>query len=533
MSLVIDALDAPFADRAHVLCVSDGSRPRTLSELGRDARLAASWLQNLGGCGGTVAALLTASHDCLANFFGALRSGQTLVSLPHPARGMDAAEYLAQVNLMCAQTGATHLLCDPTLAALLAEAAVPVHAFGEYHSRATAVPPLAPGQFVQFTSGSTGRPRGIALSLDALDANLASMYHWLEPRGGAVVCSWLPLSHDMGLIGLALYGICSVNPPWSVPTDLVLMMPESFLADPSSWLRACTDYRATSTTSPPFALRLAARALRGAERFDLSTVRSFVVGSEPVPAQTLREFEEVARSVGLSPNALCPGYGMAEATLAVAIDPPTQPWSSVRVDSAALAEREWLEVDSGGTELVTCGPPVRGMELRVAGDRALGELELRGPSLLSHFVPDEGPVLTEDGWFRSADLAHLHNGAACIAGRTDDVLIVAGRNLDARALDAVVSTQAVCRPGNAACFSDGAGRYVVVAEPSVAGADVSDLRTGAREIRAALTQRFAAAPSEVVFIERGSLPKTPSGKVRRSHLRGLWAEGKLAELASG
>ena len=173
MSLVIDALDAPFADRAHVLCVSDGSRPRTLSELGRDARLAASWLQNLGGCGGTVAALLTASHDCLANFFGALRSGQTLVSLPHPARGMDAAEYLAQVNLMSAQTGATHLLCDPTLAALLAEAAVPVHAFGEYHSRATAVPPLAPGQFVQFTSGSTGRPRGIALSLDALDANFA------------------------------------------------------------------------------------------------------------------------------------------------------------------------------------------------------------------------------------------------------------------------------------------------------------------------------------------------------------------------
>ncbi|HUE06714.1 MAG TPA: AMP-binding protein [Acidimicrobiales bacterium] len=533
MSLVIDALDAPLADRAHVLCLSDGSRARTLSELGHDARLAASWLQNLGGRNGTVAALLTASHDCLALFFGALRSGQTLVSLPHPARGMDGAEYLAQINLMCAQTGATHLLCDATLTSLLSDAAVPVRAFGEYHSSVTAVSMLTPGQLVQFTSGSTGVPRGIALSLDALEANLASMYHWLEPRGDAVVCSWLPLSHDMGLIGLALYGICSVSPPWSVPTDLVLMTPESFLTDPSSWLRACSDYRATSTTSPPFALRLAARALRGAEHFDLSTVRSFVVGSEPVPAQTLRDFEEVARAAGLSPNALCPGYGMAEATLAVAIDPHTEPWSSVRVDSAALAEREWLEVESGGTELVTCGPPVHGMELRVAGDSAFGELELRGPSLLSHFVPDEGSALTEDGWFRSADVAHLHNGAVCIAGRTDDVLIVAGRNLDARALDAVVGTQAVCRPGNAACFSDGAGRYVVVAEPSAAGADVSDLQTGAREIRAALTRRFAAAPSEVVFIERGSLPKTPSGKVRRGHLRGLWVEGKLAELASG
>lgn len=533
MSLVVDALDAPRADRAHVHCLSDGSRPRTLAELGRDAKMAGAWLQGLAGRNGVVAALLTASHDCLASFFGALRSGQTLVSLPHPARGMDGSEYLAQINLMCAQTGATHLLCDAQLTELLADAAVPVHAFVEYHANVSPAPPVTPGAFVQFTSGSTGTPRGVALSLEAIDANLASMYDWLEPQSGAVVCSWLPLSHDMGLIGLALYGICSVNPPWSAPSELVLMKPESFLADPSSWMRACTDYRATSTTCPPFALRLAARALRGSERFDLSTLRSLVVGSEPVPGETLREFEKVAREAGLSPHALCPGYGMAEATLAVAIDPPTQPWSSVRVDSAALAERQWVEVESGGTELVTCGPPVRGMELRVAGGRPLGELELRGPSLLSHFVPDDGPALTDDGWFRSADLAHLRNGTICIAGRTDDVLIVAGRNLDARALDAVVSSQGSCRPGNAACFSDGAGRYVVVAEPRVADADVGNLRAGAREIRSALTRHFSAGPSAVVFIERGTLPKTPSGKVRRNHLQALWSAGKLAELASG
>jgi acyl-CoA synthetase (AMP-forming)/AMP-acid ligase II len=533
MSLVMGALDAPLADRAYVHCLSDGSRPRTLAELGDDARTAAAWLQNLGGGNATVAALLTASHDCLALFFGALRSGQTLVSLPHPARGMDGTEYLAQINLMCQQTGASHLLCDAALTALLADAAVPVHAFGEYHSGASAAAPATPGQFVQFTSGSTGSPRGIALSLDAIDANLASMYDWLEPRTGAVVCSWLPLSHDMGLIGLALYGICSVNPPWSVPSDLVLMTPESFLANPASWMRACTVYRATSTTSPPFALRLAARALQSAERFDLSSIRSFVVGSEPVPAETLREFEKVALGAGLSPNGICPGYGMAEATLAIAIDPPSVPWASVRVDPEALTEGEWREVPTGGTELVTCGPAVRDMELRIAGDRPLGELELRGPSLLNHFVPDDAPALDEDGWFRSADLAHLHHGSVCIAGRTDDVLIVAGRNIDARALDAVAGTQAVCRPGNTACFSDGAGRYVVVAEPSVSGADAGELRAGAREIRAALTRQFAAGPSAVVFIERGTLPKTPSGKVRRNHLQGLWNDGMLAELASG
>jgi fatty-acyl-CoA synthase len=224
---------------------------------------------------------------------------------------------------------------------------------------------------------------------------------------------------------------------------------------------------------------------------------------------------------------------MAEATLAVAIDPPTVPWSSVRVESEMLADGQWCEVADGGTELVTCGPPVRGTEVRIAGNGPIGELELRGPSLLSHYIPDERPALTDDGWFHSADLASFQAGSVCIVGRTDDVLIVAGRNIDARALDAVVGTHAVCRPGNAACFPDGAGRYVVVAEPRLAAAGQSDLRTGAREIRAALTRRFAAAPSAVVFIERGTLPKTPSGKVRRHQLRALWSEGKLHEVASG
>ena len=422
----------------------------------------------------------------LATIFGALETGHTLVSLPHPARGMGGAEYLAQIDLMCAQTEATHLLCDASLTTLLSGATAPVHAFSEYHVSRTRNSASAPGHFVQFTSGSTGTPRGIALSLDALDANLTSMYDWLEPRDGAVVCSWLPLSHDMGLIGLALYAICSVTRLGRSPASSVLLTPESFLADPASWMRACTDYGATSTTSPPFALRLAGRALRGAGCFDLTSLRSFVVGSEPVPAETLREFEGVAGEFGLSTYALCPGYGMAEATLAVAIDPPTAPWSSVRVDSEALAEREWREVADGGTELVMCGPPVRGTEVRIAGSEPLGELELRGPSLLSNYVPDDTPASTADGWFRTADLAHIRDGSVCLAGRTDDVLIVAGRNLDARALDAVVWTQAVCRPGNAACFTDGTGRYVVVAEPSAPGPGIGELRAAAREIRVAL-----------------------------------------------
>jgi len=532
MGLVTDALDMPLAQHARVHCLSDGSRPLTLHELGVHARSAGAWLEHLAGRAGTVAALLTASHDCLAVFFGALRSGMTLVSLPHPARGMDAEEYVAQIGRMCAVTGADRVLCDPGLVELLSFGPVAASAFSGWGSGGFPDAYEAPGRFVQFTSGSTGEPRGIELSLDALDANLTSMYDWLAPRDGAVVCSWLPLSHDMGLIGLALYAMCSVNPPWSVPSDLVLMTPEAFLANPTSWMRACTDFQATTTTSPPFALRLAARSLRSGS-FDLSSLRSFVVGSEPVPADGLREFEAIARGSGLPSTVLCPGYGMAEAALAVAIDPTTRPWESVHVDPEGIAAGEWLEVDEGGTELVSCGPPVLGTHVRTTGSDRLGELEIRSPSLLSGFVRDDSSPLTPDGWLHTADLACLRNGEVYIAGRTDDVLIVAGRNIDARALDAVAGAHPACRPGNAACVPDGSGRYVVVAEPRTAAMDPGDLRAGAREIRVSLASRFAASPSAVVFIERGTLPKTPSGKVRRNHLRSLWAEGKLQQLVTG
>ena len=223
---------------------------------------------------------------------------------------------------------------------------------------------------------------------------------------------------------------------------------------------------------------------------------------------------------------------MAEAALAVAIGPPTSPWSSVQLDPHALAAREWLEVAEGGTELVSCGPPVLHTEVRTSGRTPLGEVEIRSPSLLHGYVGEDSSPLTEDGWFQTADLGHVHNGEVFVVGRTDDVLIVAGRNIDARELDALVAAHPACRPGNVACVPDGSGRYVVVVEPRTEEIDPAELRSGAREIRVSLARRFGASPSAVVFVARGTLPKTPSGKVRRNHLRSLWAGGQLQEVAS-
>ena len=132
---------------------------------------------------------------------------------------------------------------------------------------------------------------------------------------------------------------------------------------------------------------------------------------------------------------------------------------------------EWREVAEGGTELVSCGPPVLNTEVRTTGGTALGELEIRSPSLLDAYVGSDSSPLTDDGWLHTADLGYVRDGEVFVAGRTDDVLIVAGRNIDARELDAVVAAHPACRPGNAACVPDGSGRYVVVAEPRVEGMD--------------------------------------------------------------
>jgi acyl-CoA synthetase (AMP-forming)/AMP-acid ligase II len=531
--MLLSALDRPESASSKIVCLSDSPQPTLVPELSRDARTAAAWLRNLSGTGGTVAALLTASIDCLAVIFAAFRSGVTLVSLPHPARGMQPEEYLDQLTRMCELTGATHLFSDPEFVGLLASSPVPVHGFNEFRSTTAAIKDYKAGNFVQFTSGSTGMPRGIALSLAAIETNMASMFDWLQPPPNSVVCSWLPLSHDMGLLGYALTALCAVTPPWSSPSDLVLLKPEAILANPGLWLQACTDYRATSTAAPPFALRFASRAMRAASTpYDLSSLRSFVVGSEPISADGLRAFMADASAHGLSPLALCPGYGLGEVTLAATMVSPDEPWSSVRVDAAALAERRWEPVDDGGVEIVSCGTALTNVALRVKGDEAVGELEISSPSLLSGYVGDATSPLSLDGWLQTADLAHYAGGQLYVVGRADDVFIIAGRNIDARALDAVAGSHAATRPGNTATVRDGGSRYVVIAEPNSPAADPTELRQAARDIRGSLTSRFAAGPSAVIFIERGTLPKTPSGKVRRNHLQALMFNDQLAVVVS-
>ena len=533
MSLVFNTLDMPAAADARVHCLSDGSLPLTLAELGRNARQAGAWLEVLAGRSGTVAALLTASHDCLATLFGAFRSGMTLVSLPHPARGMDAEEYLAQIGTMCALTDATHLLCDPGLTALLS----------------TGTGSRAPVQRVEYVGAprrdrGTGELRAVHLwehgdaqrdcPLPRCTRRQPDLHVRLAraPRGRRRLQLVAPFARHgtdrPGDVRHVLGEPPVVHAVRARPDDPRVVLGRSGAVGceraPTTGPRPQPRLRSRCGWPPdPFGRPVHSISPRSGASWS---------GASRCPQTASAGSKPSQGSTACPRTRLCPGYGMAEAALAVAIDPPTSPWSSVQLDPDALAVREWQEVVEAGVELVSCGPPVLHTEVRSTGDTPWGELEIRSPSLLDAYVGDDSPPLTEDGWLHTADLGHVHNGEIFVAGRTDDVLIVAGRNIDARELDALVAAHPTCRPGNAACVPDGSGRYVVVVEPRTEEIGPAELRAGARDIRFSLTQRFGAGPSAVVFIARGTLPKTPSGKVRRNHLRTLWAGGRLQQVAS-
>ena len=531
MSLLFDAMTSPHAGRANLRFLPHDQRPHTLADLELDSRRAAAWLRHRGGVEGSVAGVLTASYECLAVVFGAWRAGLRVVSLPGPARGMPLEEYGRQLEAMAALTDASTIFFDPGILGLLPPLGVPVASYGDYLAGRGELDGWAGASFVQFTSGSTGTPRGIELSLEAIEANITAMAAWQPPHEGTVECSWLPLSHDMGFIGFTLHPLCMSAAPWSMPVDMVLIAPEAFVADPGLWLRTCAEYQVTQTGGPTFALRLAARSLRArGQRLDLRRLHSIVVGSEPVGAAALRAFEEVVGEHGLRPEAVCPAYGLAEASLAVTIDDTERPWSATEV---ALGSEVGGLPDAGTAELVACGRALEGVELRIADGATVGELEVRSPSLLTRYVGAPGAAVSAEGWFRTTDVAHLgSDGQLYVIGRTDDVLVIAGRNLDAKDLDRVAAAHPATRPGNCATVADGAGRYLVVAEPNAPVGDADALRRAGREIRVSLAQRFGASPSAVVFIERGTLPKTPSGKLQRNRLADLWHQDRLAVLAS-
>lgn len=488
--------------------------------------------------GDRVAVEATDPHLFVRAFLGALWAGVVPVPLPPPPAAGRRAAWDAQVAAM-ARTARPSAIALREGTEPPAEGGRPV-----VLDTVVAAPPdgSAPHRpepdetaYLQFSSGSTGTPRGVPARAAAVLANgLAIMHDGLrsDPATDRGLC-WLPLHHDMGLVGFVLAPLLARVPVSFVPT-------RSFVRDPGVWLRSMSERRATISFAPNFAFALSARrtAADQAAALDLGHVRVLGCGAEPINHAVLQRFLDAFAPSGLEPEALMPCYGLAEATLAVTLSPPDRRYRVDHVRAAALATGRAVPADPapGGVDtLVGCGPPLPGFDIVIRGDggaaledRAVGEVWVRGPSVAHGYVdaPDETrESFHPDGWLRTGDLGYLAEGELFVTGRVKDLLILNGRNIDPQRVEWLAETVPGVRAGGVvACTRPGPGseELVVVAECRTSAAPGL-----APAVREAVAAAMGIPVHDVVAVRPGTVPRTTSGKPRRQETRRRYLEGAL------
>ncbi|HEX3779445.1 MAG TPA: AMP-binding protein [Pseudonocardiaceae bacterium] len=385
---------------------------------------------------------------------------------------------------------------------------------------------------LQLTSGSTGEPKIVAVTADAVFANVAATTRHLGVDQTDSVVSWLPLNHDMGLIGTLLL-------PALTGLALRLSAPEKFVRSPMTWLTDLSRQRATMTFAPNFAYSLITRYGRirkPSSELDLSAMRHCLNGSEPINGQDFAAFGEFAAGHGMARTALRPGYGMAEVGLVLTTVLPGQPIRMLTLSANSLRAGARIEREQGGTTVISCGTPLPGYRVgirssagEVLPDGQVGEICVSGPSLFAGYPgKPRAENFWPDGAYRSGDLGFLDDGEVFVCGRLKDVIIVRGENLVPHELEARAARVDGVRAGNVAAIgvrgSDGAEGVVIVAETA--------RRDRHPEVRALINREivdaFRLRPMDVVLLGSGELPKTTSGKLQRqlckeNYLRGVWS----------
>jgi acyl-CoA synthetase (AMP-forming)/AMP-acid ligase II len=525
---ILDFLEDACSGNGMIRFVPDHPEPLPVADLWRRSGRAAQWFSARLPETAAVAMVLATTPAAVAALVGAWRAGLTVASLSGPSRGMSVEEYRRQVEQACLQVDAALLAVDDALVAFLPPLSVPVAGFAQCEGGAGGRTG-GRGEFIQFTSGTTSASKGVRIKLGAIAANVESILEVLAPQVGDCACSWLPLSHDMGLVGMLFSSWAAMRPAILGQGELCLIRPEYFLRNPGSWLMACSETGAATTAAPDFGYALAARTIGTAERLDLGRLRTCICGGEVVRWSTLKRFAEACAAAGFRPRAFCPAYGLAEATLAVTMVRPEQDVLVRNADAAALADGEWRDMPAGqGQPVVSAGACLPGMDCRIAGKSSgLGAIEVTGRSMFTGYAW-AGPQLDSGGWLRTGDLGIFINGELYPTGRYDDRIIVAGRNVDATQLEGSISGKGGIRYGGAAAVEDGDGGFAVVAET----AEVPDPRQIADAVRDMLVRATGLAPSAVIFVPRGSLPKTPSGKLQRYRVRSLLHNGQLELIAT-
>ncbi len=498
--------------------------------------------------GHSVAIMLPTGREFFVAFFGALWAGAVPVPIYPPFRAAQLEDHLrrqagilsnAQARLLVvpSEAHAVAQLLRAQVSGLRVEtvAGLVAGARGETKPHSARSDETA---LLQYTSGSTGQPKGVVLSHANLLANIRAMGAALEVTSSDVFVSWLPLYHDMGLIGAWLGSLYH-----SVPA--AISPPLRFLSRPESWLWAIHRRRGTVSAAPNFAYELCVRRIEEAALtgLDLSSWRIAVNGSEPVSPETLRRFAERFARYGFRREALMPVYGLAECAVGLAFPPVGRGPSIDRISRAALARSGVAApVEDDGAdaiELPSCGSPLPGHEIRVVdtagrevAERREGRLQFRGPSATRGYFRNESQTraLFAGDWLESGDLAYLAGGEVHITGRTKDMIIRAGRNIYPHELEDAVGDLPGIRKGCIAVFGSfdretRTERIIVLAETRETDPGVRDaLRRRIDEIAVLLLEVPA---DDVVLAPPHTVLKTSSGKIRRSACRELYEEGGL------
>lgn len=512
------------------------------SELHRDARGLAAALQARGiGPGDHVALLGPTSRPLVTAIQATWLAGATVMVMPLPMRMGSIEEFVDQTRARLRQADAALVLIDEQLApfvevrdddppfVVLQELAAAPEAF--------IAPRIDPSRLaiLQFTSGSTSEPKGVMLPHRAVCANLDAIQQATDYDPDAdVLVSWLPLYHDMGLIGIL--ALCM-----GFGGDLALAGPQDFMASPSRWVRWMSDFGATATAGPNFAWVLATKAMRRLDGLDLSPMRVALNGAEPVDAAQVEELIEAGARHGLRPGAIFPAFGMAEVCIAGAFPRPMQGLRTDVVDARVLETERYAapvpaDAPAEGTRrLALLGRPVPGLEMRIVDpegghvlrDREVGELEIRGSSVTSGYYKraDVTRDTFHDEWLRTGDLAYLVDGELVLCGRIKDLIIVAGRNVYPQDVERAVSDVEGVRAGNVVAIGvDGRrGEEVVVVAEVKGEADERVRGDVAERVRTTVGLK----PREVVLVPAGTLPKTSSGKLQRSLCRDRYLAAEL------
>jgi 1-acyl-sn-glycerol-3-phosphate acyltransferase len=542
--------------RPHVLLWHSEDEEQTISyaEFDRQSRTVAAGLIERGlAPGDRVAIMLPTEAAFFEAFFGVLYAGGVPVPVYPPFRQAQVEDHLRRQAGILRNAGASLLIIGSEIRTVgqlmlgLAEDLQHVETV-EALTRAGAIEqPLPAGPntiaLIQYTSGSTGDPKGVILTHANLLSNIRAMGEAVDASSSDVFVSWLPLYHDMGLIGAWLGAL-----HYGIPT--VIMPPLAFLADPGRWLRAIGRHRATLSAAPNFAYELCCKNVHDEdiEGLDLSSLRMIMNGAEPVSPATIARFAARFAKFGFPPDAMAPVYGLAENSVGLAFPPVGRGPIVDRVQRSALSRhgqaRPAQPGDATALEFVACGRPIPGHEIRIVDEagvelpeRTEGRLQFKGPSATQgYFRNDEKTKALFDGeWLESGDRAYVAGGDVFITGRIKDMIIKAGRNIYPHELEELVGGVEGVRKGCAAAFPSTFGgadteRLVLLVETRLtAPSAIEALRS--RIVEVAKTQ-LDIAPDDVVLAPPHTVPKTSSGKLRRSSARALYESSSLSKKGS-